>query len=203
MKKTNGARQVKITAGKFRGRKITTPGGATHPMGERERLALFNMIGEYLPGARVIDAYAGSGTLGIEALSRGARKALFIEQNPKAMRVIVENCQTLALKETETSFYWGSVKDFCKKQQQESVRFFDTKEKDTQACFEKAEIILADPPYDCFQSEEINILASSCLKTGGILVLSHPEKAPELSKFKLLKTKQYARAHLSVYVSAK
>ncbi|MBR0467972.1 RsmD family RNA methyltransferase, partial [Candidatus Saccharibacteria bacterium] len=60
---------IKITSVKFRGRTIKSPDSkATHPMGAREKLALFNMIADYLPGANVLDAYAGSGALGIEAL---------------------------------------------------------------------------------------------------------------------------------------
>ena len=79
---------IKITSGIFRGRNISTPGGKTHPMGERERLALFNMISEYLPKAAVLDAYAGSGALGIEAISRGADKVLFVDKSADAVRKI-------------------------------------------------------------------------------------------------------------------
>ena len=59
---------VRITSGKYRGRALKTPGGATHPMGSREKLALFNMVAGHLPGALVLDAFAGSGALGLEAL---------------------------------------------------------------------------------------------------------------------------------------
>ena len=75
---------IKITSGKFRGRVIKSPNSRlTHPMGAREKLALFNMINDFLPGAQVLDAFAGSGALGIEAISRGAKSAAFIEKNAK------------------------------------------------------------------------------------------------------------------------
>ena len=65
-------KNVRITAGNYKGKVLATPGEGTHPMGERERLALFNMVGNDLTGANVLDAYAGSGILGAEALSRWA-----------------------------------------------------------------------------------------------------------------------------------
>ena len=68
--------EVRITSGSYKGRRVATPGGKTHPMGNREKIALFNMVSEYLPGSRVLDAYAGSGALGIEALSRGAAEVV-------------------------------------------------------------------------------------------------------------------------------
>ena len=76
MRKTgdkNTGGEVRISGGVFRGQRIKTPGGGTHPMGERERTALFNMIFEHLNGSSVIDLYCGGGTLGIEALSRGKK----------------------------------------------------------------------------------------------------------------------------------
>ena len=65
--------RVKLIAGKFGGRFIQAPpGSTTHPMGERVRSAMFNSLGEIVRGARVLDAFAGSGAIGLEALSRGA-----------------------------------------------------------------------------------------------------------------------------------
>ena len=88
---------VRITSGIYRGHSILTPGEGTHPMGERERLALFNKISDYLPGANVLDAFAGSGALGIEAMSRGAASVTFVEKSPKAAKIIRENLKTLGI----------------------------------------------------------------------------------------------------------
>ena len=64
-------------------------------MGERERLALFNMISDYLPRTTVLDAFAGSGALGIEALSRGASEVVFVESNREAAQCIRRNLVSL------------------------------------------------------------------------------------------------------------
>ena len=167
---------VKITSGNLRGRTLLTPGGNTHPMGAREKLALFNMISSYLENATVLDAYAGSGALGIEAISRGASEVTFIEKNAKAAQVIRQNLANLNLK---AEVFQGAVENF------QSGTQFDT--------------ILADPPYDNFIPESINGL-TPFLKDDGILVLSHPGKAPEINGLSLLKSNQYAEAHLSLYI---
>ena len=159
---------VRITAGQYKGQKVTTPGGKTHPMGERERIALFNMISEYVVGSRVLDAYAGSGALGIEALSRGASEVEFVEKSANLRKFDIK-ARVVA----------SDAANFT------SNEGFD--------------LILADPPYDDFDLPGVEYL-SGFLKNGGIMVLSHPDKAPIISEMKLLKTRKYAAAHLSVYV---
>lgn len=167
---------VKIISGKYKGRKIVTPGGATHPMGERERLALFNMVAPWVDGARVLDAYAGSGALGIEALSRGAKEVVFIEKATGAAKVIRENLRSLGAVGAE--IYKGKVGDYKSE--------------------EKFEVILADPPYDDFKVAEVAGLVKY-LQPSGVLVLSHPGEAPELAGLTLEKSRKYAGATLSVY----
>lgn len=88
---------LRVLSGKYKGTKLISPGGATHPMGSREKLALFNMLSPYLEGSRVLDYFAGSGALGIEALSRGANEVIFIENNPKARETIRSNCKKIAM----------------------------------------------------------------------------------------------------------
>ena len=167
---------IRVSSGQYRNRKITTPGGATHPMGERERLALFNMIAEYLPGAKVLDAFAGSGALGIEALSRGASEVVFVEKAAPACRVIRENLKELGI---EAEIYQSNVVNFTTDME------FD--------------VILADPPYDNFKINEVTHLLQF-LRGGGVLALSHPGEAPELPRMELLKSRKYAGATISIYV---
>ncbi|MBR3322404.1 RsmD family RNA methyltransferase [Candidatus Saccharibacteria bacterium] len=191
---------VKITAGKYRGLTLVTPGEGTHPMGARERLALFNMIAGYLEGARILDAYAGSGALGIEALSRGANEALFVEKSHVAMRTIMMNCAALGLRDEEVAFYRGSVAEFDRKIVQGRGLVVDPRMAMATMSFpDKVEVILADPPYDNFVPEEIGHLANDYLSKGGILGLSHPGETPELTGLNLLKTKKYAGARISIY----
>lgn len=167
--------KVTIISGKFKGRKISTPGGATHPMGSRERLALFNMVS--VEGLVVLDAFAGSGALGIEALSRGAASVIFVEKNPKACEMIRQNLESLGVKDG-AEIIKSSVSSA-------NLPAFD--------------VIFADPPYDNFDLTEVESLTKS-LKNGGVMVLSHPGEAPELQGLNLLKTHQYAAAHLSIYI---
>jgi len=168
---------VKITSGKYRGRAILTPGTGTHPMGERERLALFNKISEYLPDANVLDAYAGSGALGIEAISRGAKTATFIEKNPAAARIIRENLRTLNI---DAEVITGDVSKYS---------FAD-----------KYNLILADPPYNNFIASDIENITKHLIKNG-ILVLSHPGAAPEITGLTLQDSRKYAGATISYYAN--
>jgi 16S rRNA (guanine966-N2)-methyltransferase len=87
---------VRIVAGEWGGRRIAAPPGrATRPTQDRVREAWMSAVAPHLPGARVLDLFAGSGALGLEALSRGAEHAVFVEQAPAALRVLRENLRTL------------------------------------------------------------------------------------------------------------
>ena len=169
---------VRISSGIYRGRNIATPGTGTHPMGERERLALFNMIVDILPGAVVLDAYAGSGALGIEALSRGASRVVFVEKDHGAAKVIKENLESLGLS--------GEVLV-------DNVKTFATDK--------KFDLILVDPPYDKFEMDGAMNLVQF-LKDDGILVLSHPGEAPEISGLEIIKSRSYAGATITIYKKA-
>src|SRR5258708_5562120 len=88
---------MRIIAGNLKGRVFGSPHGhRTHPMSENIRGALFNALGE-LGGLNVLDAFAGSGALGFEALSRGAKSAVLVEADRLAQKTIAENIQTLGL----------------------------------------------------------------------------------------------------------
>ncbi len=171
---------VRVVAGRFKGRKLKTPGDGTHPMGEREKNALFNMISAMVPGAFVLDAYAGSGALGIEALSRGAAFALFIDKDPRAAEIIDENLKKLKL----FGLHGGAIKA-------------DTTVV-VRTATDRFSIVLADPPYDKYEPEMITLLGRLVAKDG-ILVASTPEDGPEIEGMEKIKSQQYARAHITVY----
>ena len=89
---------MRIIAGELRGRKIKRPEtGSTRPTKDRIREAAFNMIGQYMPDKKILDIFAGSGAYGLEALSRGAKKAVFIENNPECIKTIEDNINSLKL----------------------------------------------------------------------------------------------------------
>ena len=167
---------IRITSGIYRGQSLKSPKSSlTHPMGSREKLALFNMIADKLPGAEVLDVFAGSGALGIEALSRGAMSAIFVEKSPKIAQIIRENLKKLRL----------NSKVIISDAANYSTNF-------------KYDLILADPPYDNFKKDTITNL-TKYLKDDGMLILSHPTPAPVIDGLKLTKTRKYAKANISFY----
>lgn len=172
---------MNVISGIFKGRLIKSPlDSKTHPMGSREKLALFNMISPYLPSSIVLDAFAGSGALGIESLSRGAKKVVFLEKSPKIAKTIRENLESLPSGSYETAISVSSASNFV------SGELFD--------------IILADPPYDTFDVSEVANL-TKYIKPDGIFVLSSPknEPIPNFPGLDLVRTHTYAAASISLY----
>jgi 16S rRNA (guanine966-N2)-methyltransferase len=89
---------MRVIGGIHRGRRLAAPEGlATRPMTDRVRENLFNILAAEVPGAVVLDLFAGSGALGLEALSRGARWCTFVERDEKALNAIETNCRALRL----------------------------------------------------------------------------------------------------------
>lgn len=98
--RARGARTVRITGGEFAGRVLRVPRGEVRPTADRVREALFSMLAhrDVLAGAHVLDVFAGSGALGLEALSRGAARATFVEESRAVARVIAENVDALGVR---------------------------------------------------------------------------------------------------------
>jgi len=89
---------MRVVAGTYGGRRLTAPrGDATRPTSDRVREALFSVLGEIVTGARVLDLFAGSGALGIEAASRGAAEVTFVDSAPAAIRAVRANLDALGL----------------------------------------------------------------------------------------------------------
>lgn len=166
--------QIRIISGKLGGRLIDTPKtDKTHPMGDRERSAIFNRLRGDVSGKIILDAFAGSGAIGLEALSLGAAEVDFLENNRKAAKTIHDNIAKFKL-EDEAKLV-RKIRD-------------------------EYDIIFADPPYDNPQYAYIEEILKS-LRHGGIFVLSHPESpAPwEFRGLSLFSDKSYAAAHIKMY----
>lgn len=167
--------QVRIISGKFGGRLIFTPKNkATHPMGDREKTAIFNMIKTHLPEATVLDAFAGSGALGLEALSRGASSVTFVEKDRKALATIKKNIEKLGVeKETKVLQRFGAS-------------MYD--------------VIFVDPPYDDMQYSVVLKLADM-VNVNGLMILSHPKDdlPPTLVRMALVEDRAYAGARIKIY----
>ena len=174
-----------ITGGEFGGLSIKTPGGNTHPMGSRERLALFNSLTPYIEGAFICDAFAGSGALGIEAISRGASFITFIDKSQAAVDTINQNLKDLGV----FGSHGGALKaDIVKEAPTATDRFH---------------IVFSAPPYDNYIEKDA-IAPSHLVADGvdGIFVLSSPTSAPEIPGFSILKSKKYARCYITIYKKA-
>ena len=174
---------IRIISGKYGKRNIAAPdGNRTHPMGERIRNALFNSIGSEVINADVLDAFAGTGSIGLEALSRGAKHATFIEKDRAAQKVIDENITTLnvddAAKLIKASVAsWVSTYD---------GPLFD--------------IIFADPPYQDVQFSTVTSLMG-LLKPGALMVLSHPGRSecPTRPGVVVVDNRSYGDATLTLF----
>lgn len=160
-------------------------------MGERIRNALFNKLTSMdeiqLEGARVLDAFAGSGSLGFEALSRGAQSAVFVERDAAAQAVIKKNAATLKIG-SEAKFVKASVGTWAQKQIEE----------DSSA--QKFDIIFADPPYDDVQLSTVMQLIA-LLQPNGLMVLSYPGKheVPTELGIVVVDNRSYGNANLAFY----
>lgn len=152
---------MRIVAGKFKGRSLAAPKDqATRPTSDRVREALFNILahgidGFALDGARVLDLFAGTGALGIEALSRGAKYGLFIENSAKARGLIRTNVETLNL--TGVTKIWRR----------------DASALGPAGNLEAFDLVFADPPYGQGLAEKALRAAhdNGWIKPGGIAVV--------------------------------
>ena len=173
---------VKITSGLFRGRELKAPqNGITHPMGSREKLALFNSLSDKIEGKIILDVFAGTGALGLEALSRGAAHVTFIEADKKAAEILKQNSILLGV--------------------YEQVRVYNTKvEKiDFDSPFD---IVIADPPYEYFHDLPLSVLDRLAQTASEYFVLSHPSDFdPHAINAKLLSTKAYAGSRITIFKS--
>jgi len=146
--------KLRIISGRFGGRMIKAPETtATHPMSERVRSAMFNIIGNEVKGANILDVFAGSGSIGIEAMSRGAAHATFVERDRHASDALGGNVELLGL-EAETTLVHSTVDQYVER----TNELFD--------------IIFIDPPYDDLQLSTVFSL-TKLLQPNGLMVLSY------------------------------
>jgi 16S rRNA (guanine966-N2)-methyltransferase len=172
---------MRIISGVYGSRIIRAPRGyATHPMGDRMKSALFNSLGS-LEGAEVWDAFAGSGALAIESVSRGATYALATERDPKAYLTAKENVEKLGASKVQV------VKAGAKAWSKNNVD-------------KKFDIIFCDPPYNYLQLSTVFALKSH-LKPKGLMVLSYPgsEELPSSSGVVVVDNRNYGDGALAYY----
>ena len=149
---------MRVISGKARGTVLRTPDGmATRPTADRVKEALFSIVQFDLPCARVLDLFAGTGQLGIEALSRGAAFAQFVDTREDACRLIAENLKRTSF-ETQANVLRCDYVNYLEK------------------CKNKFDIILLDPPYaEVFLENALKMITEiDILQSGGIIVTERP-----------------------------
>jgi 16S rRNA (guanine966-N2)-methyltransferase len=147
---------MRIVSGQFGGRRLVMPKDArVRPTADRVREAWMSILGEELNGARVLDLFAGSGALGLEALSRGAASATFVELNPPSLRALDQNVTTLGL-ENVVTVHRGDAMRYAERVPE---RAFD--------------IVFADPPYTIDHAARLVALFRRH-PFGRILSVEHP-----------------------------
>lgn len=185
---------MRIVGGAYRGRGlIAPPGSATRPTADRARQSVFNVLEHAawspgLTGARVIDLFAGSGALGLEALSRGAAFCLFVETDPAARGVIRENAEALGVKGElfgRTRIHRRDATDLGPRPGADGPPF---------------DVVFLDPPYGKGLGEQaLAELAAGCWLTEGALVVferGEAEPAPALPGFETLDERRYGAARV-------
>lgn len=175
---------MRIIAGSLSGRTFDSPRGhRTHPMSERVRGALFNILGD-ISELTVLDAFAGSGALSFEAVSRGAAQAVAVDSDKSAQTVIAANIATLDVAD-QVKLVTASVSSWLAT---------------TSGQFD---IVLCDPPYDALQLSVLEKL-SERVAEGGLLVLSWPgdEPPPEFHDLTKIRQNSYGDAQLVFYRKA-
>ena len=149
---------MRVIAGQFKGRRLKTPKwDGVRPTSDKLRETLFNILGSRVPGARVLDGYAGTGAVGLEALSRGAAHVTFVENDRRTATLIEENAQVCGVK----GGYTIACGDFLTSQVGVAGGF---------------DLILLDPPYAIGNVHHVLDRAAGLLSEDGLLVLERPTR---------------------------
>ena len=175
---------MRVVSGNVRGLKLVAPAGEdTRPTLDRVKEAVFSMLSPYIYDSVVLDAFAGSGALGVECLSRGAEFAVFADSDKNAVKCIKTNLQNAKF-EDKSTVYFGNILDYVK------------------SCDKKFDIIFLDPPYESGLYIEVleAIQKKELLSDEGIIVVEWDySKKPDFGGlFVILKEKKYGRVGISL-----
>jgi 16S rRNA (guanine966-N2)-methyltransferase len=175
---------MRIVAGSRKGHRISAPKGVvTRPTGDRVREAAFSLIGP-LEGASVLDLFAGSGAMGLEALSRGASRCVFVERDRAACRVITQNLEKLSL--TGALVLCRDVLDVLREEEAGRRRY---------------ELVLVDAPYDEWEryADGLAALVPGVLAEHGLAVVETSARVEPLLPLDLVTTRRYGSARITVF----
>jgi 16S rRNA (guanine966-N2)-methyltransferase len=178
---------MRIIAGSAGGLHLDCPDGIARPMMDRVRGAVFSSLGNVVIGARTADLFAGSGAIGLEALSRGAQSCVFVDQNRKAADVVRKNLARAKLSGT--------------------VRMQDVAKFIAQAAQDSFDLVFADPPFPLPKEDPAHPAAllsgdrlSHCVAPGGFFITELPQEPPEgNASWTLLRNRRYGQAWVAIY----
>ncbi len=175
---------MRVISGSARGTKLfSLEGNHTRPTTDRVKEAMYSIINFYISGSVVLDLFSGSGALGIEALSRGAKECYFVENDKSAMSVVNKNIEKTHLTENARVIF-SDYKTFL---ENTNVQF---------------DVILLDPPYNKFMCDQALkiILDKNLLSNGGIIVCETEAEEAINTGFALKKEYKYGKTKLSLFV---
>lgn len=157
---------IRVCGGTYRSRRLECPQTGVRPTTDRVKEAIFSTLAGHLQGACVLDLFAGSGNLGIEALSRGACEVTFVDKSAVSVRVIEKNLQALGINEHITCIK-SEVSAFVRQ------------------CSMLYDLIFMDPPYNKGLASNMTPHVYNLLKFGGILTIEHsPSEIIEINPWK-------------------
>lgn len=178
--------RVRVVAGTARGRRLESPDGdLVRPTTDRVREAVGNALGSLgvIDGARVVDLFAGSGALGIEALSRGARRAVFVEPDRAARAVVTRNIGVLAERAAD------------------AVVVATTAQRHLADCGpDTYDLVFADPPYDFADWDELFDLLAGVIATDGVVVVESDRTVEPPAGWEITRAKRYGSTVVGINV---
>ena len=175
---------MRVVAGRWGGRRLQAPpGDATRPTSDRVREALFSILGRRVEGARVLDLFAGSGALGIEALSRGASEVTFVDSAPAALRAIRFNLEALGataeVRRVDARGFLGSASG--------DGRQYD--------------LVFLDPPYRLARrlGDELTAALAAVLAPGAAVVAESDRREPLALELPILDERRYGDTLIRIH----
>ena len=180
---------VRVISGSARGRSLkAVPGMGTRPTTDKVKEAIFSMIGPYFDGGYVLDLFAGTGGLGIEALSRGAERAIFVDMDPKSIEVIKQNLKTAKL-ENQAEVYRNDAMRAIKALEKRAKGF---------------DLIFLDPPYKMTNVDEmmLDLAQRGLVQEDANVMVEHDASHayPEVvGNFKQTRVANYGETTVTIY----
>lgn len=181
---------MRVVSGNFKGRQLkAVPGVTTRPTTDKVKEAIFNMVGPYFEGGYALDLFAGSGGLGIEALSRGIEKCVFVDREQKAIQTIHKNLELCQIEAASFEVYRNDAERALKAIIKRGIQF---------------QLVFLDPPYKQQKLKAlINILSeNNVMNENGFIITEHGSDVQleeEIGHFIKEKYETYGMSSISIY----